>query len=87
MCSLSLLPMLRPSTGSHSSGLKIKGDGIFFESLLYNTSWAECDACQYFPATPTVAPDLKACIFDNKQVGRSSRRMLRGLLLGLFLYD
>lgn len=55
---------------THSSGLKVKGDGLKFPLDIYNHSytWGECPECQYIPAVPRTFSDelgLKACIFDN----------------------
>lgn len=54
---------------THSTGLKIKGDGILMGCDLYDTDyWGECAECEYFPVTLVEAPGVKACIFDNYQV-------------------
>lgn len=48
---------------THSTGLKMKGDGNRLPS-----NWGECDGCQWWPFAPvqyTDAVGLKACIFDN----------------------
>lgn len=55
---------------THSSGLKVKGDGLQFPRDIYNRQyqWGECPDCQYIPAVPHAFHDelgLKACIFDN----------------------
>lgn len=55
---------------THSTGLKVKGDGNHFPPDEYNPqySWGECPGCQYFPARPSAFHDelgLKGCIFDN----------------------
>jgi len=55
---------------THSTGLKIKGDGLNFPKIFKDTnySWGECPACEYFPAripTTKLQPSMKACIFDN----------------------
>lgn len=57
---------------THSTGLKIKGDGLHFPPDEYQPeySWGECPKCQYFPARvepKALNPPMKACIFDNKQ--------------------
>merc|ERR1712139_121776 len=48
---------------THSTGLKVKGDGNHLPE-----NWGECDGCQYWPFAPVKYEDslgLKACIFDN----------------------
>jgi predicted esterase len=54
---------------THSTGLKVKGDGIQFQNG--QGKYVEsCETCQYYPAKPFAVPatdtlGLKACIFDN----------------------
>eukprot|EP00947_MAST-08B_sp_MAST-8B-sp1_P001211 g1211.t1 len=57
-----------PAFATHSTGLKIKGDGNHFPPDNYNTSttWGECPLCEYFPVVPK-AHGPKACLNDNKQ--------------------
>lgn len=55
---------------THSSGLKVKGDGLSFPTDMYDPEfgWGECPNCQYAPIKPQKFDDtlgLKACIFDN----------------------
>lgn len=57
---------------THSTGLKVKGDGQRFPPDWHtNQPWGECPECLYFPQRPqSWANDpqgfgLKACIFDN----------------------
>jgi poly(3-hydroxybutyrate) depolymerase len=48
---------------THSTGVKVKGDGTRLPS-----DWGECDDCQYWPFKPVAYTDslgLKACVFDN----------------------
>jgi len=48
---------------THSTGLKVKGDGNRLPE-----NWGECDNCKYWPFAPRSYTDslgLKACIFDN----------------------
>jgi poly(3-hydroxybutyrate) depolymerase len=48
---------------THSTGLKVKGDGNHLPD-----DWGECDGCQYWPFAPVKYTDklgLKACVFDN----------------------
>merc|ERR1712232_988833 len=48
---------------THSTGLKVKGDGNHLPE-----DWGECDGCQYWPFAPVKYTDkvgLKACVFDN----------------------
>jgi poly(3-hydroxybutyrate) depolymerase len=48
---------------THSTGLKVKGDGNRLPE-----NWGECDGCQYWPFAPVKYTDkvgLKACVFDN----------------------
>ncbi len=54
---------------THSTGLKIKGDGNNFPPDNYNKSisWGECDGCEFFPTVPVPAPGLKACLNDNTE--------------------
>ena len=51
---------------THSTGLKMKDDGIeFISTPLYgDVPWAECDQCQYYPVVP-MPSSMKGCIFDN----------------------
>ena len=56
------------SFSTHSSGLKVKGDGVKMMSGIWNQYWGECPECQYFPVTPISTPNLKACVFDNYEV-------------------
>lgn len=54
---------------THSTGLKIKGDGIQWDCC---SNIESCDSCKYFPAKPFAVPatdslGLKACIFDNTE--------------------
>jgi len=72
MCIHEWFPDSQSSFMTHSTGLKIKGDGLKFPRDLYNPdySWGECPKCEYFPAQiPATAlhPSLKACIFDNTE--------------------
>jgi len=57
---------------THSTGLKVKGDGLKFPGSWHDHSrWGECDGCMYFPQRPQSwkkdiqGLGLKACIFDN----------------------
>merc|ERR1719232_858134 len=51
---------------THSTGLKIKGDGLHFPPALDGTSWGECDGCEYWPVKPIdTGKQLKACLNDN----------------------
>lgn len=55
---------------THSSGLKVRGDGLEFPYDVYNPAyrWGECPGCQYAPIKPRKFDDplgLKACVFDN----------------------
>lgn len=55
---------------THSTGLKVKGDGLSLPPDNYDTdyTWGECPNCGYFPFKPEAHTDdlgLKACIFDN----------------------
>ena len=45
---------------THSTGLKIKGDGNMFPPDNYNSSvtWGECEGCQYFPMVPFKASGI-----------------------------
>merc|ERR1719273_565633 len=53
--------------GTHSTGLKIKGDGNRFPPDPYTgDSWGECPDCQYFPTVP-VKTGQKACLADNTE--------------------
>jgi len=48
---------------THSTGLKVKGDGNRLPE-----NWGECAGCQYWPFAPVKYTDslgLKGCIFDN----------------------
>jgi len=48
---------------THSTGLKVKGDGNRLPE-----NWGECTNCKYWPFAPRSYTDtlgLKACIFDN----------------------
>jgi hypothetical protein len=54
---------------THSTGLKVKGDGNNFPDDIYKpgTGWGECtNGCKYWP-TVVEKSKMKACIFDNKQ--------------------
>jgi hypothetical protein len=55
------------SFATHSTGLKIKGDGLRFPGDFYNSQyrWGECPGCEFWPAAVQHLPGLKACIFDN----------------------
>merc|ERR1719498_1110233 len=55
---------------THSTGLKVKGDGNDFPAATLDRQyqWGECPKCQYFPFKPKAFNDslgLKACVFDN----------------------
>lgn len=52
---------------THSTGLKIKGDGLKFPPDSYNTQyeWGECPECKYWPTVIQKNEGLKACVFDN----------------------
>lgn len=52
---------------SHSTGLKIKGDGLKFPPDTYNSQyeWGECPECEYWPNHIEKFDGLKACVFDN----------------------
>jgi hypothetical protein len=52
---------------THSTGLKIQGDGIGMPEPIPGMGFEECATCQYYPAVPIPAPDLKACVFDNEE--------------------
>merc|ERR1712110_565310 len=63
-------PNVISAFATHSTGLKVKGDGNKFPAatLDRNYTWGECPKCQYFPFKPKAFNDplgLKACIFDN----------------------
>merc|ERR1719350_474892 len=51
---------------THSTGLKIKGDGLHFPPAPDGISWGECDACEFWPVMPIKTNGgLKACLNDN----------------------
>jgi len=55
---------------THSTGLKVKGDGLKFPGDWHSPGimWGECDCCKYFPSRPRSWKSeggFKACIFDN----------------------
>merc|ERR1719189_2998764 len=59
---------------THSTGLKVKGDGLNWPRCWHNSryQWSECPTCKYFPQRPQSwsgrghrSGPLKACIFDN----------------------
>jgi len=51
---------------THSTGLKIKGDGLHFPPGPSGTPWGECDGCKYWPIKPiNTGKKLKACLNDN----------------------
>ena len=52
--------------GMHSSGLKLKGDGIRMDAIPYDLSerFGECTGCQYYPIIPKKQP-TKACVFGS----------------------
>jgi hypothetical protein len=55
---------------THSTGYKIKGDGLQFPPDTYNQqyTWGECPDCEYWPTAVALAPGkLKACVFDNTE--------------------
>merc|ERR1711920_746586 len=63
-------PSILSAFATHSTGLKVKGDGNNFPPDEYNTqyTWGECPKCEYFPFCPKAYTDtlgLKACVFDN----------------------
>lgn len=69
-CVKQLGPERVSAFATHSSGLKVKGDGLIFPADLYNPEfqWGECPDCQYAPIKPQRFNDslgLKACVFDN----------------------
>lgn len=58
--------------GTHSSGYKIKGDGIALPPDNYDGryTWGECPTCKWFPVyvePQAIKPSLKACIYDNEE--------------------
>ena len=54
-----------PAFATHSTGLKIKGDGNHFPPGPYDgEEWGECESCQYFPTVP-ILTGQKACLADN----------------------
>lgn len=51
---------------THSTGLKIKGDGLNFPSSPDGSRWGECDGCEFWPVMPIdTNKKLKACLHDN----------------------
>lgn len=52
---------------THSTGLKVKGDGLKFPPDSYNSqyTWGECPECKYWPTAVQKNEGLKACVFDN----------------------
>lgn len=68
-------PSIISAFATHSTGYKIKGDGITLpligpniENGTYaNSTWGECDGCEFFPAMVETYDDMKACIFDNTE--------------------
>lgn len=56
------------SFASHSTGIKVKGDGLTFPQDIQSKehAWAECPDCGFFPFVPEKTNGtLKACLFDN----------------------
>eukprot|EP00911_Craspedida_sp_UC1_P002274 UC1_evm1s1726 len=75
-------PSVLSAFATHSTGLKVKNDGLEFPPDNYNKSigWGDCDACQFFPLVPRKSPGLKACLNDNTDDGvfyRSTKQMER----------
>lgn len=54
---------------THSTGLKVKGDGNTFPPCHSDPTytWGECPTCKYWPTVPGKFDGLKACIFDNTE--------------------
>lgn len=70
-CMKETMPSAISAFATHSTGLKVKGDGNNWPKEMYRPEyeWAECPECQYFPIVPQTSYSddlgLKACIFDN----------------------
>jgi hypothetical protein len=66
-CLHSKAPSNVTAFATHSTGLKIKGDGLRFPPDTYNSQyeWGECPTCEYWPTVVEKVDGLKACIFDN----------------------
>jgi hypothetical protein len=52
---------------THSTGLKVKGDGNTLPPCYRDPTytWGECPTCKYWPTVPGKFEGLKACINDN----------------------
>jgi hypothetical protein len=63
------------SVAVHSSGLKVKGDGVRWPSYTASPNsqskdTGECDGCEYYPMVPKASAQLaglKLCVFDGVQ--------------------
>jgi len=69
-CLKQSMPQNISAFATHSTGLKVKGDGTKLPRDNYDPeyTWGECPKCQYFPFKPVAYTDhlgMKACIFDN----------------------
>jgi poly(3-hydroxybutyrate) depolymerase len=69
-CIKKVAPQNVSAFATHSTGLKVKGDGLHFPGSIWHKGvvTGECDGCQYFPSVPVKWSDslgLKACINDN----------------------
>lgn len=71
-CLKAKMPDSVSAFATHSTGLKVKGDGLDWKPDIYRPQYitGECPECQYFPIVPRAfnhSLGLKACIFDNTE--------------------
>lgn len=67
MCRHLATPKNYTAFATHSTGLKVKGDGLTFPPCPQDPqyTWGECPKCEYWPTLPGSFPGLRTCIFDN----------------------
>mmetsp|Transcript_31135 Transcript_31135/g.70967 ORF Transcript_31135/g.70967 Transcript_31135/m.70967 type:complete len:304 (+) Transcript_31135:59-970(+) len=72
VCTKKSAPSAVSAFATHSTGLKIKNDGLMWRPDNHQPQyfWSECPRCKYYPQKVVKYDDpvgLKACVFDNKQ--------------------
>ena len=67
VCRFESTPENYTAFATHSTGLKVKGDGNQLPPCPSDPqyTWGECPTCKYWPTVVGKFDGLKACIFDN----------------------
>jgi hypothetical protein len=56
-----------PAFATHSTGMKLPGDGIDLPAAVVGNDYDDCETCEFYPVVPPINSDIKACVYDSTE--------------------